>query len=140
MVPDTMDALSWLRKQVESADTDLLREMVKVFAERLMGAEIDALCGADYGERSPEPTNRRNGYREAPLGHPRRHDRPRFRSSARARTFPTGCSSPAAGPSAPSSRSWLSATSAAFPPERVEGLVRTLGIERLSKSQKVAVD
>ena len=66
MVDETMDALSWLRKQVESADTDLLREMVKVFAERLMGAEIDALCGADYGERSPERTNRRNGYRERP--------------------------------------------------------------------------
>ena len=30
----------------------------------LMGAEADALCGAAYGERSPERVNRRNGYRE----------------------------------------------------------------------------
>lgn len=28
--------------------------MVREFAEALMSAETDALCGADYGERSPE--------------------------------------------------------------------------------------
>src|SRR5712692_9761112 len=28
-----------------------------------MGAEADALCGAPYGERSPERINTRNGYR-----------------------------------------------------------------------------
>jgi hypothetical protein len=27
-------------------------------------AECDAICRAAYGERSPERTNRRNGYRE----------------------------------------------------------------------------
>jgi len=59
-----MDPLSWLRKQLETADVDLLREMVRSFAETLMSAEADALCGADYGERSDERVNRRNGYRE----------------------------------------------------------------------------
>ena len=29
-----------------------------------MSAEADAICGADYGERSGERVNRRNGYRE----------------------------------------------------------------------------
>ena len=29
-----------------------------------MSAEADAVCGAGYGERSPERVNRRNGYRE----------------------------------------------------------------------------
>jgi transposase-like protein len=38
--------------------------MVQDFAEALMSAEADALCGAAYGERSPERVNRRNGYRE----------------------------------------------------------------------------
>jgi Transposase IS116/IS110/IS902 family/Transposase, Mutator family len=38
--------------------------MVQDFAEALLGAEVDALCGAAYGERSPERSNRRNGYRE----------------------------------------------------------------------------
>src|SRR5712691_9537999 len=59
-----MDALSWLRKQLEGASPDLLRAMVKEFCEALMGAEADAVCGAAYGERSPERVNRRNGYRE----------------------------------------------------------------------------
>jgi len=60
----SMDPLSWLRKQLETADVDLLREMVRSFAETLMSAEADALCGATYGERSEERVNRRNGYRE----------------------------------------------------------------------------
>src|SRR6266571_2358323 len=59
-----MDVSVWLRKQLEQASPDLLRAMVKDFAEALMGAEADALCGAPYGERSLERVNRRNGYRE----------------------------------------------------------------------------
>lgn len=67
VVNDTMEPLAWLRKQLETADVDLLREMVAAFAETLMGAEVDALCGAAYGERSPERVNRRNGYRQRPF-------------------------------------------------------------------------
>src|SRR2546423_11615545 len=59
-----MELSSWLRKQLEQASPDLLRAMVKEMAEALMGAEAEALCGAGYGERSPERINRRNGYRE----------------------------------------------------------------------------
>src|SRR5437763_9569604 len=59
-----MDALTWFRKQVEAADADLLREMISTFAGALMNAEVDALCGAGYGERTPERVNSRNGYRE----------------------------------------------------------------------------
>jgi transposase-like protein len=64
VVEGTMDVSSWLRKQLEEASPDLLRAMVQNFAEALMGAEADALCGAGYGERTPERLNRRNGYRE----------------------------------------------------------------------------
>lgn len=64
MVELRMDPLAWLRKHVETADVDLLREMVRTFAETLMSAEADALCGAEYGERSEDRVNRRNGYRE----------------------------------------------------------------------------
>ena len=49
MVESTMDLESWLRKQLEQAGQDLLRAMVKDFAEALMGAEADALCGAVTG-------------------------------------------------------------------------------------------
>src|SRR5690349_18969769 len=54
-------ASTWLG--VESASPDLLRAMVKTFAEALMSAEADAVCGAPYGERSDERVNQRNGYR-----------------------------------------------------------------------------
>jgi Transposase, Mutator family len=63
VVENNMDALGSLRKHLESADTDLLREMVQTFAEALMAAEADAICGAGYRERSPERVNSRNGYR-----------------------------------------------------------------------------
>ncbi len=61
MALESLDALNWLRKHLEQDDPDLLREMVKSFAEQLMSAEADAACGASYGERSPERVNSRNG-------------------------------------------------------------------------------
>lgn len=67
MVDTTMDGLAWLRKQAEQADTDLLQEMVKVFAERLMAEEADAICGAGYGERSDERVKRRRKGAPRPL-------------------------------------------------------------------------
>jgi putative transposase len=56
-----MDMSGWLRKQLEEASPDLLREMVMEFAEALMSVDADAVCAAGYGERSPERVNRRNG-------------------------------------------------------------------------------
>ena len=63
MASNTMELVPWLRKQLENEDGDLLAEMLKAFANQLMGAEADALCGAGYGERSTERVNSRNGYR-----------------------------------------------------------------------------
>jgi transposase-like protein len=62
-VPGSVDAGAFLREHLETASPDLLRSMVKTFAEALMSAEADAMCGAPYGERSDERTNQRNGYR-----------------------------------------------------------------------------
>ncbi len=62
-VPTTMDPGSWLVKHLETEDGDLLREMIKTFAEALMSAEAQAICNAGYGEVSAERTNSRNGYR-----------------------------------------------------------------------------
>src|SRR6185295_6384356 len=52
-----------LREHLESASPDLLRAMVKAFADALMSAEADAACGAGYGQRSPDRVTCRNGYR-----------------------------------------------------------------------------
>jgi putative transposase len=64
VVEPTVDPLVWLGKHIEEADTDLLREMVRTFIQALMSAEADAMCGAPYGERTPDRVNRRNGYRD----------------------------------------------------------------------------
>ena len=61
--PVSVDGAAFLREHIESASPDLLRTMLKTFAEALMSAEADAVCGASYGERSQERTNQRNGYR-----------------------------------------------------------------------------
>ena len=46
-----------------SASPDLLREMIKGFAQKMMDAKVETLCGAGYGEVSPDRVNSRNGYR-----------------------------------------------------------------------------
>jgi putative transposase len=61
--PKSMDPAQFLREQAASADPDVLRAMVKTFADALMSAEVDAICGAPYGQRSEERMNHRNGYR-----------------------------------------------------------------------------
>src|SRR2546422_8742150 len=101
-----MELSSWLRKRLEQASPDLLRAMVQDFAEALMGAEADAVCGAGYGERSPERVNSRNGYRA------REWDTragtvelaiPKLRSGS---YFPDWLLQHRAAPSRPSSRWW----------------------------------
>jgi putative transposase len=60
---ESVNAAGLVREHLESASPDVLRAMVKTFAEALMSAEADAICGAPYGTRSDERSNQRNGYR-----------------------------------------------------------------------------
>jgi transposase-like protein len=46
-----------------SASPDMLREMIRGFAQRMMDAEVEVRCGAGYGEVTPDRVNSRNGYR-----------------------------------------------------------------------------
>ena len=48
----------------KGADADLLKDMLQFVAQRLMDMDVESLCAAFYGERSPERLNSRNGYRE----------------------------------------------------------------------------
>src|SRR3954463_13418901 len=59
----SIDLSGWLSEQLGQASPDLLRQMITTFVQALMGAEADAVCGAEYGVRSDERTNTRNGYR-----------------------------------------------------------------------------
>lgn len=62
-VPNMMDPREWLSQHLVEADPDLVRSMLQTFVEMLMSADASAACSAGYGERSPERTNVRNGYR-----------------------------------------------------------------------------
>jgi putative transposase len=50
-------------EQLQQAEPDVLRSMLTVFVQALMSADVDAACGAEFGTRSAERVNRRNGYR-----------------------------------------------------------------------------
>jgi transposase-like protein len=130
-----MDLQSWLRKQVEESEPDLLREIVQAMAEVLMGADADTACNASYGEKSSERTNSRNGYR------PRRWDTrvgtidlaiPKLRAGS---YFPEWLLEPRRR----AERAFISVVSdcylAGVSTRRVDKLVRQLGVEGISKSQ-----
>jgi putative transposase len=59
----SIDPARFLHDQLGSASPDLLRDLMSTFIDVLMSADADAACGAPYGTSSPERTNVRNGYR-----------------------------------------------------------------------------
>ena len=46
-----------------SASPDVLRAMIREFAQRMMDADVEVACNAGYGEVTPDRVNSRNGYR-----------------------------------------------------------------------------
>src|ERR1700756_864405 len=46
-----------------AAGRDVLREMIREFAQRMMDADVEVRCNAGYGEVTPDRVNSRNGYR-----------------------------------------------------------------------------
>jgi len=62
-VPSSIDPARLLEEQLGQASPDLLRELLQTFVNTLLSADADAVCGAEYGARTPERVNQRNGYR-----------------------------------------------------------------------------
>ncbi len=135
MANPTMEPIAIIRKHLEDAEPDLLRDLLQSVVEALMGVEVDALAGAAYRERSDARTNRRNGYR------PRRWDTragtidlaiPKLRQGA---YFPSWLLEPRRR----AERALLSVVTQAYvegvSTRRVEDLVQTLGVKNISKSQ-----
>jgi transposase-like protein len=131
----SIDPARLLEEQLESASPDLLRSLLSTFIQALMSADVDAVCGAPYGTSSPERVTTRNGYRH------RDFDTragtidlaiPKLRSGSyfpdwlleRRRRAEAALTSVVA-------TSYLLGVST----RRMEKLVETLGITRLSKSQ-----
>jgi len=131
----SIDMSGWLHEQLSQASPDLLREMITTFAEALMGAEADAVCGAPFGVRSPDRTNTRNGYR------PRDWDTragtiglaiPKLRSGS---YFPDWLLERRRRAEAALVTVVATSYLLGVSTRRMEKLVETLGITRLSKSQ-----
>jgi putative transposase len=62
----TIDKIALRELLEKGSDADLLREMIGFVTERLMALDVEGLCGAGHGERTPSRTNQRNGFRERP--------------------------------------------------------------------------
>lgn len=58
-----MDPAHFIDEQLAQASPDLLRELMSTFVNTLMSADADAVCGAAYATSSPDRVNSRNGYR-----------------------------------------------------------------------------
>jgi putative transposase len=130
-----MDLGDWLRKQLEDADADMLREMVNTMAEMLMAAEVTAICGAEYGDRTEGRTNSRNGNR------PRAWDTrvgtidlaiPKLRQGS---YFPSWLLEPRRRAEQALVNVIADCYLAGVSTRRVDKLVKTLGIDGISKSQ-----
>jgi len=63
----SIDPAEFLHEHLAQASPDLLRELMQGFINTLLSADADSVCGAAYGARDPERSNRRNGYRHRDL-------------------------------------------------------------------------
>jgi putative transposase len=59
----SIDPARFLHEHLAQASPDLLRSLLTTMIDTLMSAEADAVCGAAHGERSEHRVNHRNGYR-----------------------------------------------------------------------------
>ncbi len=131
----SLDPARLLHEQLEQASPDLLRQLLATFIDALMSAEADAVCGASYGQSSPERVNQRNGYRHRDF-------------DTRAGTLDVAIPKLRAGSSLPdwllerrrrAERALTTVVATCYllgvSTRRMEQLVESLGITRLSKSQ-----
>jgi transposase-like protein len=65
--PTSIDPARFLHEQLDQACPDLMRDLLSTFIDVLLSAEVDAVCGAGWGQVSGERVNRRNGYRRRDL-------------------------------------------------------------------------
>lgn len=130
-----IDAEQLLADQLAAASPDLLRGLLSTFLAALMSAEADAMCGAGYRQRSDERTNSRNGYRHRDF-------------DTRAGTIEVGIPKLRQGSYFPewllerrkrAERALTSVVATCYllgvSTRRMERLVESLGVTRLSKSQ-----
>ncbi len=134
-VTNTMDPVAWLRKHLDEDGSDLLREMIKAFAEQLMDAEAQGLCGAGYGESSPERVNFRNGYRPRELDTRAGTIELAIPKLRRGSYFPEWLLEPRRRAEQALTQVVCQCYVEGVSTRRVDDIVKTLGIEGISRSQ-----
>ncbi len=65
--PQIVDPAGLLGQALTEASPDLMRDLLQTMINALLSADADAVRGAEWGRRSVERTNHRNGYRHRPL-------------------------------------------------------------------------
>ncbi len=130
----SIDAIEWLRKQVAAAP-DALRTMLTEMVNVLMNAEIDGVCGAGYRERTDERVNSRNGYRPRPWDTRAGTIDLQIPKLRHGTYFPGWLLEPRRRAEKALTAVVAEAYLQGVSTRRVEDLVQSLGIEKLSKSQ-----
>ena len=135
VVPNTMEPLAWLRKHLEEDGSDLLREMIREFAEQLMSADAQGLCNAGYGEVCPERVNLRNGYRRRELDTRVGTIEVAIPKLRRGSYFPEWLLEPRRRAEQALTQVVCQCYVEGVSTRRVDDIVKTLGIEGISRSQ-----
>ena len=68
--PHIVDPARVLTQALGDASPDLMRHLLATMINALLSAEADAVCGAEWGQPSPERVAQRNGYRHRELDTP----------------------------------------------------------------------
>jgi putative transposase len=65
--PHMIDPARMLGQALSDASPDLMRTLLSTVINALLSVDADAVCGAEYGQVSPERVNSGNGYRHREL-------------------------------------------------------------------------
>jgi transposase-like protein len=65
--PHSLNPARLLDQALSDASPDLMRHLLTTVINALLSAEADAVCGAEYGQASPDRVTQRNGYRHREL-------------------------------------------------------------------------
>jgi putative transposase len=65
--PHIVDPARLLDQALSDASPDLMRHLLGTVINALLSADADAVCGAEYGQASPDRSHQRNGYRHRDL-------------------------------------------------------------------------
>ena len=65
--PHIVDPAGLLGEALSQASPDLMRQLLQTTINALLSADADAVCGAEWGKASPDRAAQRNGYRHRDL-------------------------------------------------------------------------